>query len=100
MFSRLSTTVTATDKLPLNTNSQIWWSKALHTNLLSLPLDASNHGLFSGKFVPPPPRPPFLESENAVFNDGVTTCDLCKWAGWKEKNAFYFEGNLLRLIKS
>ncbi|XP_075229844.1 uncharacterized protein LOC142329286 [Lycorma delicatula] len=32
-----------------------------------------------GDFLPPPPRPPFLE-DDFVQPDGLTTCDLCTWA--------------------
>lgn len=43
-----------------------------------LPFDASENGLWNGRFVPPPPRPPFLDDN--IISDGVTTCDLCTWA--------------------
>ncbi|KAL0279747.1 UNVERIFIED_CONTAM: hypothetical protein PYX00_001241 [Menopon gallinae] len=35
-------------------------------------------GLWSSAFVPPPPRPDFLDED--TMTDGVTTCDLCTWA--------------------
>ncbi|XP_072382373.1 uncharacterized protein [Diabrotica undecimpunctata] len=43
-----------------------------------LPLDASEGGFFSGNFVPPPPRPLFLDE--SATPDGLTTCDLCTWS--------------------
>lgn len=43
-----------------------------------LSFDASENGLWNGQFVPPPPRPPFLEE--SVLSDGLTTCDMCSWA--------------------
>ncbi|XP_065216071.1 uncharacterized protein LOC135842507 isoform X2 [Planococcus citri] len=33
---------------------------------------------WSGAFLPPPPRPPYLEDQ--ISPDGLTTCDLCSWA--------------------
>ncbi|KAG5878914.1 hypothetical protein JTB14_016786 [Gonioctena quinquepunctata] len=47
-----------------------------------IPLDASEGGFFSGNFVPPPPRPFFLD--DSATPDGLTTCDLCSWA-WQNK---------------
>nr|CAI5861489.1 unnamed protein product [Callosobruchus analis] len=43
-----------------------------------MPLDASEGGLFAGGFVPPPPRPTFID--DSATPDGPTTCDLCSWA--------------------
>ncbi|XP_055843621.1 putative uncharacterized protein DDB_G0288537 [Episyrphus balteatus] len=57
-----------------------------------LPFDASENGLFNGRFVPPPPRPPFLMDE-PVITDGLTTCDLCSWA-MPTKSTFIFEGTI------
>nr|XP_023028032.1 uncharacterized protein LOC111516079 [Leptinotarsa decemlineata] len=51
-----------------------------------IPLDASEGGFFSGNFVPPPPRPLFLD--DSVTPDGLTTCDLCSWA-WQKGNGAY-----------
>lgn len=48
--------------------------------------DTSDGGFLS--FVPPPPRPWFLED---VAPDGVTTCDLCSWA-MQDGQAISFEG--------
>lgn len=53
-----------------------------------LPLDASEGGLFAGNFVPPPPRPLFLDE--TATPDGLTTCDLCSWA-WQNGNSFQFD---------
>lgn len=58
-----------------------------------MPFDASEGGLWNGRFVPPPPRPPFMD--DAVTTDGVTTCDLCTWA-FQDKSAFSLEGSLGR----
>lgn len=55
------------------------------------PYDATESGLWNGRFVPPPPRPPFMADES-VMPDGLTTCDLCSWAV-HEKNAFSMEGS-------
>lgn len=46
-----------------------------------IPLDASEGGFFTGTFLPPPPRPLFLD--DCATPDGVTTCDLCTWA-WQQ----------------
>ncbi|XP_030385899.1 uncharacterized protein LOC115632787 [Scaptodrosophila lebanonensis] len=57
-----------------------------------LAFDASEHGLWNGRFVPPPPRPPFFVDE-PVLTDGLTTCDLCSWA-MPTKSTFIFEGTI------
>lgn len=64
-----------------------WWANAIEDDSFfsPMPFDASESGLWNGRFVPPPPRPPFLE--NDVLSDGLTTCDLCSWA-WHDKNSF------------
>ncbi|XP_037939368.1 uncharacterized protein LOC119672849 isoform X1 [Teleopsis dalmanni] len=54
--------------------------------------DASENGLWNGRFVPPPPRPPFFMDE-PVLSDGLTTCDLCSWA-MPTKSTFIFEGTI------
>ncbi|TMW52894.1 hypothetical protein DOY81_002010, partial [Sarcophaga bullata] len=48
------------------------------------------NGLWNGRFVPPPPRPPFLDE--SVAADGLTTCDLCTWA-W-QRNAYSLDGSI------
>lgn len=70
-----------------------WWANAIEEDTFysPLPFDNSEHGLWNGRFVPPPPRPPFLD--DAVAADGLTTCDLCTWA-WNDKNAFSLDGAL------
>uniref|UniRef100_A0A1A9X508 Uncharacterized protein n=1 Tax=Glossina brevipalpis TaxID=37001 RepID=A0A1A9X508_9MUSC len=57
-----------------------------------LAFDASENGLWNGRFVPPPPRPPFFVDE-PVLTDGLTTCDLCSWA-MPTKSTFIFEGTM------
>lgn len=64
-------------------NDDSWW--AMGVNLLDddnfgspLAFDASEGGLFNGNFVPPPPRPAFLDESAQA--DGVTTCGMCSWA--------------------
>lgn len=82
---------TSTDSSTLTYNliseSADWWANAIEddTFFSPMPFDASESGLWNGRFVPPPPRPPFLE--NTVLSDGLTTCDLCSWA-WHDKNSF------------
>ncbi|XP_055846657.1 uncharacterized protein LOC129912450 isoform X2 [Episyrphus balteatus] len=69
-----------------------WWSNAIEEDTFDSPLafDASENGLWNGRFVPPPPRPPFLDE--SVSADGLTTCDLCTWA-W-QRNAYLGDGSL------
>ncbi|XP_017466891.1 PREDICTED: uncharacterized protein LOC108359503 isoform X2 [Rhagoletis zephyria] len=69
-----------------------WWSNAIEEDTFESPLafDASENGLWNGRFVPPPPRPPFLD--DGVAADGLTTCDLCTWA-W-QRNAYSLDGSI------
>lgn len=64
-----------------------FWANAIEDDQFfsPMPFDASENGLWNGKFVPPPPRPPFLDE--TVSSDGLTTCDLCSWA-LHERNSF------------
>lgn len=56
-----------------------WWAGASEEDgLLALALHGGEGGLWAGAFVPPPPRPDFLDER--VVSDGLTTCDLCTWA--------------------
>lgn len=57
-----------------------WWSNAIEEDSFysPLPFDSSESGLWNGRFVPPPPRPPFWD--DTITSDGLTTCDLCTWA--------------------
>jgi hypothetical protein len=87
------------DTINLTTESD-WWANAIEDDSFysQLPFDASENGLWNGKFVPPPPRPPFLEE--SVSSDGLTTCDLCTWA-WHDRNAFSLDGTIAgKLSKS
>ncbi|XP_031631561.1 uncharacterized protein LOC116345920 isoform X2 [Contarinia nasturtii] len=70
-----------------------WWSNAIEEDSFysSLPFDASESGLWNGRFVPPPPRPPFWD--DTVKQDGITTCDLCTWA-LQDRNAFSIDGTI------
>lgn len=82
LFSQISVIVPSSNNL----SSIDWWLGADEEDASSsLPLDASEGGLWSGNFVPPPPRPIFLDE--GVTPDGLTTCDLCSWA-WQNSNAF------------
>lgn len=74
------------DIIELNAETD-WWSNAIEEDSFYSPLsfDSSDNGLWNGRFVPPPPRPPFIDE--SVVSDGLTTCDLCTWA-WHERNAF------------
>lgn len=81
----------AVDDTPSAFDIEFW--KSYDEDLFNSPLafDASEGGLWNGRFVPPPPRPPFMDE--TVISDGLTTCDLCTWA-FQEKNAFSLEGSL------
>lgn len=70
-----------------------WWSNAIEEDSFysPLPFDASERGLWNGRFVPPPPRPPFWD--DTITSDGLTTCDLCTWA-LHERNAFSLDGSI------
>lgn len=70
-----------------------WWLNAIEEDSFNspLPFDASEGGLWNGRFVPPPPRPPFLDE--SVATDGLTTCDLCTWA-WHDRNAYSLDGSI------
>lgn len=70
-----------------------WWLNAIETDSFDspMPFDASESGLWNGRFVPPPPRPPFLDE--SIASDGLTTCDLCTWA-WHDRNAFSLDGSI------
>lgn len=79
--------------LPANINDDDdFWLNAIEEDTFESPLafDASENGLWNGRFVPPPPRPPFLDE--SVAADGLTTCDLCTWA-W-QRNAYSLDGSL------
>lgn len=70
-----------------------WWQNAIEEDSFDspLPFDASESGLWNGRFVPPPPRPPFLDE--ATSTDGLTTCDLCTWA-WHDRNTFSLDASI------
>ncbi|XP_037048510.1 uncharacterized protein LOC119083358 [Bradysia coprophila] len=92
MFSDVSNLVANNDLESVDTNSEFFWMN-FEDELFGSPLafDASETGLWNGKFVPPPPRPDFLE--DTVVSDGLTTCDLCSWAV-PDKNAFLLDGSI------
>lgn len=70
-----------------------FWSNAIEEDSFysPLPFDASERGLWNGRFVPPPPRPPFWD--DSITSDGLTTCDLCTWAS-HERNAYSLDGSI------
>lgn len=70
-----------------------FWSNAIEEDSFysPLPFDASERGLWNGRFVPPPPRPPFWD--DSITSDGLTTCDLCTWAS-HERNAYGLDGSI------
>lgn len=78
--------------LPANNEDDDFWLNAIEEDTFQSPLafDASENGLWNGRFVPPPPRPPFLDE--SVAADGLTTCDLCTWA-W-QRNAYSLDGSI------
>lgn len=90
MFSDVSNLATS-DLESVDANFEFWMN--FEDDLFGSPLafDASETGLWNGKFVPPPPRPDFLE--DTVVSDGLTTCDLCSWAV-PDKNAFLLDGSI------
>lgn len=61
-------------------NDSTWWLEILDSDETPIPLDGSEGGLWSGNFVPPPPRPIYLEESASA--DSLTMCDLCSWA-WR-----------------
>ncbi|XP_021936848.1 uncharacterized protein LOC110838190 isoform X3 [Zootermopsis nevadensis] len=65
-----------------------WWAGAVEEDAIRpLPLDGEG-GLWTSSFIPPPPRPDFLDDR--VTPDGLTTCDLCTWA-WHERGHFFLD---------
>lgn len=74
--------------LNINRSDTEWWTDEEPSSALTL--DANEGGLFAGNFVPPPPRPLFLD-EN-VTPDGLTTCDLCTWAR-HNGNVYSYDAN-------
>lgn len=75
-----------------NLSGSNWWAGVTEEDaVLTLPLDGTEGGLFSGNFVPPPPRPIFLDE--TATPDGLTTCDLCSWA-WQNGNAFNLDATM------
>ncbi|KNC31463.1 hypothetical protein FF38_06021 [Lucilia cuprina] len=83
--------------LPANNDDDDFWLNAIEEDTFESPLafDASENGLWNGHFVPPPPRPPFLDE--SVAADGLTTCDLCTWA-W-QRNAYSLDGSIGKYAK-
>ncbi|XP_041772433.1 uncharacterized protein LOC121593805 [Anopheles merus] len=60
-------------------------------------IDTIDQSYWNGKFVPPPPRPPFLEE--SIAPDGLTTCDLCSWA-WQDKGSLSLDGAIKEIFTS
>lgn len=75
-FSRVSQVKMSSDARHISNDD--WWIDAVEIDTIqTMSLDGEG-GLWSSAFVPPPPRPFFLNDDTAT--DGVTTCDLCTWA--------------------
>ncbi|XP_058123195.1 uncharacterized protein LOC131294258 [Anopheles ziemanni] len=97
-FEALPTSDSGTDKLP---DLPVAWS--LEMNDLSMiddemqVIDTIDQSYWNGKFVPPPPRPPFLEE--SIAPDGLTTCDLCSWA-WQDKGTLSLDGAIKEIFSS
>lgn len=53
-----------------------WFRDAVEIDL-RIPFGEKVEDWWTSGFLPPPPRPPYLED---VASDGLTTCDLCTWA--------------------
>jgi len=84
VFPMLAALAAAGRSGPLNYTTD-WWTGAVEEDAIrSLPLDGEG-GLWTSSFIPPPPRPDFLDDH--ATPDGLTTCDLCTWA-WREKGLF------------
>ncbi|XP_050096008.1 uncharacterized protein LOC126577958 [Anopheles aquasalis] len=60
-------------------------------------IDTIDQSYWNGKFVPPPPRPPFLEE--SIAPDGLTTCDLCSWA-WQDKGTLSLDNAIKEIFSS
>ncbi|XP_058067217.1 uncharacterized protein LOC131216679 isoform X2 [Anopheles bellator] len=60
-------------------------------------IDTIDQSYWNGKFVPPPPRPPFLE--DSIAPDGLTTCDLCSWA-WQDRGTLSLDGAIKEIFSS
>lgn len=90
--------LTGARKTVLHVSSLSAWS--LETESLSMiddemqVIDTIDQSYWNGKFVPPPPRPPFLEE--SIAPDGLTTCDLCSWA-WQDKGSLSLDGAISTL---
>lgn len=57
------------------------WPEAIEEDTAEISSSAlfrADSSFWSGSFLPPPPRPPYLEDQ--ISTDGLTTCDLCSWA--------------------
>uniref|UniRef100_A0A023FBR0 Uncharacterized protein n=1 Tax=Triatoma infestans TaxID=30076 RepID=A0A023FBR0_TRIIF len=64
--------------MDVNWDDGSWWAGALEEDTTrTLELEGED-GAWARGFLPPPPRPAFLERD--IPPDGVTTCDLCSWA--------------------
>lgn len=90
--SAVATTQNVEDTINASDIDLDYWANAVEDDLFSaFPFDNPDSGFWDGKFVPPPPRPPFLE--DSIASDGLTTCDLCSWA-WQDKGSFSFLGTI------
>lgn len=105
MATRLTPSTLATSEPALQTTNVLdiasddpsvsldWWSNAIEEDSFysPLPFDSSESGLWNGRFVPPPPRPPFWD--DTITSDGLTTCDLCTWA-LHDRNPFNLDSTI------
>ncbi|XP_014247826.1 uncharacterized protein LOC106665698 isoform X2 [Cimex lectularius] len=55
-----------------------WWAEAHEEDTTRTFELESEDGTWVNGFLPPPPRPHFLDRD--IPTDGLTTCDLCTWA--------------------
>lgn len=80
MLQRLAFDMSVSDSLAEDIDENWIWPEAVEEDTAEVSpstLFRADSTFWSG-FLPPPPRPPYLEDQ--ISTDGLTTCDLCSWA--------------------